>query len=168
MEIFSGSSGNLGNGRLCGRNTGQHLYIPIQNEQARPIIRVIADGRLSTSDSDTFTTDSYIFNIKATQIDCTSNDQQMRLLQAPDGCLQYFTERRGTISSFNWNPSIKRQYVPNQRYTMCIRREVSDCRLELKRSATAPNFSTSVGRASLSGTGTAIYNNNICGPDNGM
>ena len=46
MEIFSGSSGSLGNGKLCGKNTGQHLYIPVENDQARPLIRIIADGRL--------------------------------------------------------------------------------------------------------------------------
>ena len=164
MEIFSGSSGALGNGKLCGRNTGQHLYIPIENDQARPLIRIIADGRLS---SDTFTTDSYKFNIKATQIDCNTNEEQMRHLRAPQGCLQYFTDRRGTITSFNWDPAISRQYVTNQRYTMCIRKAASDCRLELKRSVSAPPFSTSVGRIPFQGTQN-IYAPTICGPENGI
>ena len=58
------------------------------------------------------------------------------------------TFRKGTLSSFNWDPTIspQRQYMPKQHYNMCFRRASSDCRLELKRSATAPDFSTSVGR----------------------
>jgi hypothetical protein len=78
MEIFTGGSGDLGNGRLCGRNTGQHLYIPIDSQQSRPIIRVITDGRLS---DDTFTNEGYKFNLKITQIDCTSASEELKALR---------------------------------------------------------------------------------------
>ena len=132
VEIFSGSSNGLGNGRLCGKNSDQHLYIPIDSMQSRPMIRVITDGRFS--DEESFTTNGYKFRIRLMQLDCTSREEMVRNLIAPNGCLQYFTERRGTVSSFNWDPLNRIQYVPNQRYSMCFRRQASDCRLELKRS----------------------------------
>ena len=81
-------------------------------------------------------------------------------------CLQYFTDRRGTVTSFNWDPVSRRQYVPNQRYSICFRRQLSDCRLELKRSRIAPAFSTSVGKVPLTAN-AQTYSSNICGPENG-
>ena len=143
VEIFSGSSNGLGNGRLCGQNTNQHLYIPIDSSQSRPMIRVITDGRFNDND-DTFTSTGYKFRIRIMQLDCTSREERIRELVAPNGCLQYFTTRRGSVTSFNWDPLNRRQYVPDQRYSICFRRQPSDCRLELKRSRLAPPFSTSV------------------------
>ena len=136
VEIFSGSSNGLGNGRLCGKNTEQHLYIPIDSIQSRPMIRVITDGRFN--DDDSFTSTGYKFRIRVMQLDCSSRDERVRELIAPNGCLQYFTSRRGTVSSFNWDAVNRRQYVPDQRYSICFRRQPSDCRLELKRSRNAP------------------------------
>ena len=164
-DVFLGSAGNLGNGKLCGNNRNQHLYIPIENDQARPMVRIIADGRLS---SDTFTSVHHKFSIKITQIDCNTDETRMKMLRAPQGCLQYFTDRRGTINSFNRDPATNRQYVPNQRYTICIRKSTADCRLEIKRSASAPPFSTSVGVVPMQGGNTPNpYADLICGPDNG-
>jgi hypothetical protein len=88
------------------------------------------------------------------------------LSAAPDGCLQYYRERRGTVNSFNWDPSNQRQYVTDQNYAICFRRSASDCRLEVYRSRSAPDFSTSVGRVPLQ-TNQNIYTTNICGPENG-
>ena len=126
------------------------------------MIRVITDGRLGNDAA--FTAEGYKFRIRVRQIDCTS--QKMRELIAPEGCLQYFLERQGAFSSFNWDPLVKRQYVPEQHYSICFRRLPSDCRLELKRSKTAPPFSTSVGRVPFTAS-TQIYTANICGPENG-
>ena len=39
-------------------------------------------------------------------------------IAAPQGCLQYFRERSGTFTSFNWNPAIQRQYIRNQNYAI--------------------------------------------------
>lgn len=162
MEIFTGSSNDLGNGRLCGLNTGQHLYIPVsEGPRSRPMIRVLTDGRLNSVSNST-SLNGYKFRIKIRQIDCTSKSQESRDLIAPEGCLQYFTDRQGTINSFNWDPNIKRQYLPNQHYSICFRQN-SFCRLELKRSASAPAFSTSVGQVAV---GNFNYGAN-CGPDNG-
>lgn len=164
MEIFPGGSSDLGNGRLCGLNKGQHLYIPVDGVNTRPMIRLITDGRLF--DNGNFTSEGFKFRIKIRQLDCTSRDKSIQKLIAPQGCLQYFTERQGTFSSFNWDPNRKRQYVPDQRYSICFRKMASDCRLELKRSSTAPAFSTSVGRVPLS-TGASTYSPTVCGPENG-
>ena len=99
---------------------------------------------------------------------------------APEGCLQYFTDRMGTVSSFNWDGTATAQYVRGQHYAVCFKRSPSDCSLSLSRSKSAPAFSTSVGRAtgapknSNNGnnnnpvTNDNIYDNQNCGPDNGM
>ena len=103
------------------------------------------------NDDDDFTSEGYQFRIKIRQLDCTSNDEEIQNLLAPQDCLQYFIERQGTLSSFNWDPTVtpQRQYVPDQSYSMCFRRTASDCRLELKQSTTAPAYSTSVGRVPM-------------------
>ena len=103
------------------------------------------------NDDDDFTSEGYQFRIRIRQLDCTSNDEEIQNLLAPQDCLQYFIERQGTLSSFNWDPTVtpQRQYVPDQSYSMCFRRTASDCRLELKQSTTAPAYSTSVGRVPM-------------------
>ena len=80
MEIFTGGSGNMGNNKMCGLNTGQHLYIPIDSQQTQPMIRVITDGRLG-DDQFTTGTSGYKFNVKITQVDCTSSNPAMKALR---------------------------------------------------------------------------------------
>ena len=140
---------------MCGENTGQHIYIPVESPRSRPMMRMITDGRLGNDD--TFTTQGYKFRIKIRQIDCISNDNVLRQLRAPEGCLQYHTQRQGTISSFNWSPTIQRQYYPNQHYSICFRRTASDCRLQLFRSKAAPPYSTSVGRVPQNSIGMCSF-----------
>lgn len=48
-------------------------------------------------------------------------------IPAPSGCLQYFTESRGTISSFNFG-----QYLSNQDYAICIERAPTTCKITFK------------------------------------
>ena len=50
---------------------------------------------------------------------------------APEGCLQYFQDREGTITSFNWDGLNSRQYMPNQHYSICFKRGVSDCQVDI-------------------------------------
>ena len=140
---------------MCGENTGQHIYIPVESPRSRPMMRMITDGRLGNDD--TFTTQGYRFRIKIRQIDCISNDNVLRQLRAPEGCLQYHTQRQGTVSSFNWSPTIQRQYYPNQHYSICFRRTASDCRLQLFRSKDAPPYSTSVGRVPQNSIGMCSF-----------
>ena len=76
IEVFSSGATNLGMGPLCGRNTDQHLYIPVTSQQSVPMLRVVTDARMSGN----FTTD-YKWNIKITQIDCTDNNEEIRELR---------------------------------------------------------------------------------------
>lgn len=48
-------------------------------------------------------------------------------IPAPAGCLQYFTEHRGTISSFNFG-----QYLSNMDYAICIERAPTTCKITFK------------------------------------
>ena len=48
-------------------------------------------------------------------------------IPAPAGCLQYFTEPRGTISSFNFG-----QYLSNMDYAICIERAPTTCKITFK------------------------------------
>lgn len=48
-------------------------------------------------------------------------------IPAPAGCLQYFTESRGTIFSFNFG-----QYLSNMDYAICIERAPTTCKITFK------------------------------------
>ena len=163
MEIFTASGGQsgLGMGRLCGNNENQHLYIPIVSEQNSPMIRVVTENRIANL------TQGYKWRIKITQIDCTSDNEQIRDLRAPEGCLQYFQDRTGVITSFNWDSGIQRQYVKNQDYAFCVKREASDCQITYKRSPSAPAGSTSVGVVRTTGVTTPASRAQNCKNDNG-
>ena len=106
----------------------------------------------------TITQDStnHRWRIKITQIDCSIiND-----LRAPTGCLQFFRERSGVIKSFNWDNGNQNQYVKNQDYSICIRKNPTDCQLTLVRSPSAPTGSTSIGPV-------RTINSRNCRNDNG-
>ncbi len=67
---------------------------------------------------------------------------------APDNCLQYFTGRQGTVTSFNWSATgPARVYPANQDYAVCFRRQPGDCQPAPRRSASAPAKPTSGGKA---------------------
>ena len=65
MFRVTGSGGmNLGIGDLCGTNTGQHLYIPMQGSRGGPAnIRIITSDRQSGIFNDDFK-----WNVKVTQV----------------------------------------------------------------------------------------------------
>ena len=68
---------------------------------------------------------NYKYSIKVTQINCNTNDETMKLLQAPTGCLQYFTKQSGTMQSFNYDGV--NAYSIRQDYSICIARSVKNC-----------------------------------------
>ena len=130
------------------------------------MIRVNTDSRSSSN-----VTRNYKWNVKITQIDCTSKLEEIRNLKgkiycsnvkilnaniinivagpqnlhtkhlynlyyhfiAPEGCLQYFQDREGTVSSFNWDGLNSRQYMINQHYSICFKRGSSDCQVHIFR-----------------------------------
>merc|ERR1712168_72711 len=84
---------------LCGINTGQHLYIPVAEEETLQIITTL-DGHMKVpyhksslaADQNT----AYKWNIKITQIECTEEKGVcFQDLNAPDGCVQYYKESFG-------------------------------------------------------------------------
>ncbi|XP_018024185.1 uncharacterized protein LOC108679948, partial [Hyalella azteca] len=71
---------------ICGENSGQHLYLDV----TPGFVNVLLDVKTSTPNTR--------WQISVTQIDCTSSSS----IQAPSGCLQYYTGSTGTIKSFNY------------------------------------------------------------------
>ena len=79
VDILSTGVSELGIGRLCGTNTGQHVYIPVMSSQSRPMLRVMAEDRSVNA-----SIRPYKYRIKVTQIDCTSGNEMMRRLRGKD------------------------------------------------------------------------------------
>jgi len=94
--------------RLCGINSGQHIYVPA-SDQCNDINAII--GPQSNTRS---------LAIKISQIECNSKTK------APNGCLQYFTAAADTIQSFNYN-SGDGVHLSDQDYTACIRSARTTC-----------------------------------------
>lgn len=106
-----------GVGQMCGDNTDQHVYVPIDSVPATIDLNVVISS--DTKDFD------YKYRIKATQVDCTSNDDYMKEIKAPDGCTQYYTDTSGSIKSFNYDG--ENMYQQNQDYAICIAKEANMC-----------------------------------------
>ncbi|XP_023334329.1 uncharacterized protein LOC111705865 [Eurytemora carolleeae] len=143
---------------LCGNNSRQHLYVDVRGRKetnlnilSMPILpkpvgvknesdesRVIIEW-LHEVDPDR------AWNILVTQIPCSCEDSPLPDPPAPTGCLQYYKEVTGVISSFNYNGRI-RNYEPcwngtekdcgstvytghlnNLDYSICIRSQPGYC-----------------------------------------
>lgn len=133
IDTFSVVSiGNVPPPVICGKNTGQHLYVDISD-------CVKLNFNIGTGTS---TTRSW--NLKTSQIECGN-----RL--ADHECLQYHTGTAGSFMSFNFDPTTTSttsiatgtttQHLSNQHYTICFRREEDYCGIcfsPLKAGATTP------------------------------
>ncbi|CAG0892438.1 unnamed protein product [Darwinula stevensoni] len=105
---------NLDHIKLCGNNTGQHLYTYVHlNTSAVPITFTL----LVQAD-----TSPYKWKIRTTMIDCTKESR----LKAPSQCLQYYIGSEGTIQSFNYGRGSS-NYLGNLDYQICINREFNKC-----------------------------------------
>jgi len=98
---------------LCGTLTDQHIYVDA--------------GTATTAATVAFTiatsADNY-WRIKVTQIECWNPSR------APQGCMQYFTGVRNTVTSFNWDGSSACSsgcLIQNMDYTICFRPEDGMC-----------------------------------------
>ncbi|XP_058066210.1 uncharacterized protein LOC131215831 [Anopheles bellator] len=116
---ITGSSPGLT--QLCGENTGQHLYVNFAG--STPItIRVATDAG---------TTFNRLWNLELSLIACTS------AYKAPSGCLQYYFDPSGEISSWNYglgaNPALTSvgtrgsRQIMNTNYGICIRTNAGQC-----------------------------------------
>lgn len=98
---------------LCGKLTGQHMYIYNDGaETAATITITLGSGTTGRK-----------WKIKVTEIECDST------FCAPAGCLQYYTGSTGTITSFNYDSSATatNQMLLSQEYSACIRTEAGMC-----------------------------------------
>ena len=92
---------------------------------------------------------NYKYSLKVTQINCNTNDETMKLLQAPTGCLQYFTEPSGTMQSFNYDGV--NAYSINQDYSICIARSAKNCGIKYTNPPVDGSKARSVGAATQNG-----------------
>ncbi|XP_023338043.1 uncharacterized protein LOC111708786 [Eurytemora carolleeae] len=140
---------------FCGNNTGQHVYVHVDSYPASIDLEFTSTSAMAAS--------TFLFSLRVTQIDCYSKDESMRQLQAPKGCLQYFTEPAGTIQSFNYDGM--NAYSPNQDYTICVKKETKDCgikymnpeynsTLKMKRSVGKEKVQVACSSGAGSGTGS--------------
>ncbi|XP_023321969.1 uncharacterized protein LOC111696566 [Eurytemora carolleeae] len=121
LAIFT-SQQNLGlyqGNTVCGNLTGQHMYIPVNATAAEDPVRLFAFVGQSGS--------SFRWNIKSSLIDCSKNND----LQAPDGCLQYFTESTGSIESLNYGSGAGSPYLAGTQYFACIKRQTGFCGVKI-------------------------------------
>jgi len=111
---------------ICGSNTGQHMYVDV--DPAGGPVRVTVDrSAASTADRQ--------WNIKVRQIPCDSS------YRAPTGCLQYYTETSGTVSSFNFDsagptttPGTRQ--ISNTDYGVCVEMADGYCGIIWERNTT--------------------------------
>ncbi|XP_071553097.1 uncharacterized protein [Panulirus ornatus] len=109
--------------RICGTNSGQHLYVDVRADTGPYKVGVVNMDNNPLSSWD----------IEVQQVPCDSDEL------APTGCNQYFTELSGTVKSFNYGskPSSKRHRNGNpgsrhlqETYTICVRQEPGYCSLK--------------------------------------
>jgi hypothetical protein len=88
-DYFTVTGGSSPVPRICGENTGQHVYVDFSGDN--PVTVTVA-----TSSAFTF---NRRWHLHMQQIGCDSTSR------APYGCLQYWTDSSATISSFNYDSS---------------------------------------------------------------
>lgn len=106
----------IGGHQFCGRETNQHIHLPFEEESVQ--LRISSTERAGGSQLPKVT-----WKIQVRQLECThgllgSSDLD---LVAPTGCLQYFPESSGTITSFNFNEGLG-NYIGNLNYAICFKR----------------------------------------------
>ncbi|KAK5640484.1 hypothetical protein RI129_011295 [Pyrocoelia pectoralis] len=112
--IISGGAANLG--RICGDNTGQHIYLDFNNG--------------SNIDINIFTSSAITagrqWNLRVAQIGCDSPSRAM------SGCLMYYRGTSGTVRSFNYGQSVAigGRQLANMNYGVCIRTAPGMCSIQ--------------------------------------
>lgn len=99
---------------LCGILTGQHIYVSIKSvEEVKVMLNLATIG-------------SQKFQILVRQFDSTQLDYL-----APRGCLQYYRNDVGTISTFN-NQAGMGELLNNHLYSSCIAQNDAYCDISLQ------------------------------------
>jgi len=107
FQVFGDTTLSANPPKICGINTGQHMYVDASSQCN--ILQMGFGSGTSVSSANM----ASAVSIKVTQVKCNSK------MEAPDGCLQYFTEDTGTIQSFNNGGT--GIHLVSQDYRMCIR-----------------------------------------------
>ncbi|XP_055528455.1 uncharacterized protein LOC129720768 [Wyeomyia smithii] len=124
---------------ICGDNSGQHVYVTVNN--ASPITIVVA-----TTSAVLY---NRVWNLQVSMISCTS------AYLAPTGCLQYFMGTSGQVASLNYgssaNPALNslgltgtRQLV-GANYGICIQPATGQCSITYSLPSTDPFAFTMTG-----------------------
>jgi len=128
---------------LCGTLTGQHVYL----DAGPPSITTVA-----TIGTQVATGAAQKWRIKVSQIECSSRNR------APNGCLQYFTGIRNTVTSFNFDGTGAHATGGNlmvQDYNACFRTEQGMCTIAFSQSTLAAGDSFQLNAANADTAVTA-------------
>ncbi|KAK4873091.1 hypothetical protein RN001_015120 [Aquatica leii] len=112
---ISGAGTNVG--RICGENTGQHIYIDFSYAKD-VVINIFTSAAVSSGRQ---------WNLRIAQIGCDSTSR------APTGCLMYYTATSGTVRSFNYGETVtpgQTRQLANMNYGVCIRTEPEFCSIQ--------------------------------------
>ncbi|XP_076315452.1 uncharacterized protein LOC143227985 [Tachypleus tridentatus] len=99
---------------ICGENRNQHMYVDF-GENDNLLVNVVTSG-VSVERK---------WKIQVTYLECNSPET------APVGCLQYYKEPTGHVSSFNFestNNNIPR-HLGNLNYLICVKQKAGFCRI---------------------------------------
>ncbi|XP_045106540.1 uncharacterized protein LOC123501651 isoform X1 [Portunus trituberculatus] len=97
--------------RLCGTNSGQHLYVGVGRVLGPVELMVTTQGEEP----------GRRWEIEVTQVECCGEGTP------PDGCLQYYASSHGSFASFNYLPNGSSQYLNNLNYAVCVARAAAFC-----------------------------------------
>ncbi|XP_026810179.1 uncharacterized protein LOC113551845 [Rhopalosiphum maidis] len=140
---------------LCGENSGQHVYVPVNQQQSdsknnnyNNKQQITLKFRLTARDED-YTDPEPYWKLKISQLECQTTSTNWWKIKdiarqvwdwedeerdatrskyslAPEGCLQYFTDKHGSFESFNYNKGMG-HYLGNLNYATCFRRNQDTC-----------------------------------------
>lgn len=128
--VFSITGGSSRVPRICGENTGSHIYVNLNGASSISIA-------FETTASVTFNRQ---WQLKITQLQCDS------VARAPAGCLQYYMEDTGVITSFNYQPApnsnlnsagvLGSRQLANTQYGICVRMAANQCSITWRQTDT--------------------------------
>ncbi|XP_039963800.1 uncharacterized protein LOC120776840 [Bactrocera tryoni] len=147
---------------ICGENSGQHVYVDFNGDS--PITISVA------------TSGDYTFNrqwqFQIAQLACAS------ATQAPSGCLQYYMDSSGTVSSFNYDSAANSlansigvagtRQIANQQYGICVRMGAGICSItwsQVSSDAYSFTLTNDVGVIDPSLLGTSTVQSQDCTTD---
>lgn len=118
------------------------VYVPMNvsnSETSATFIFSLANRTPASGTTTTITLQTPVWNLRISQLECPGpSSRGVDYINnfyslAPLGCLQYYTERTGTVMNLGYNPGqvlANNFYLPNMDYSMCFKREPSQCSIK--------------------------------------